>query len=135
MQAYSPFLPVGAQHHYKSGFDALRTIYRAEGARGMIRGIDAAILRTGMGSSVGPPLTLGTARRAEILSDRRSFSAPISVLQVQLPSYYFTKNFLVDGGYSSATSAWTYLMSSTVSGICVCVRRLLPPPWVEWLQC
>lgn len=52
MQAYSPFLPVGAQHHYKSGYDALRTIYRAEGVRGMFRGIDAAILRTGMGSSV-----------------------------------------------------------------------------------
>jgi hypothetical protein len=56
MQAYSPFLPVGAQHQYKSGFDALRTIYRAEGVRGMFRGIDAAILRTGMGSSVRPPL-------------------------------------------------------------------------------
>lgn len=52
MQAYSPVLPVGAQHHYKSGFDALKTIFKAEGVRGMFRGIDAAILRTGMGSSV-----------------------------------------------------------------------------------
>lgn len=58
MQAYSPFLPVGAQHQYKSGFDALRTIYRAEGVRGMFRGIDAAILRTGMGSSVRLPALL-----------------------------------------------------------------------------
>lgn len=52
IQAFSPALPVGAQHFYKSSFDALATIFRAEGARGLIRGIDAAILRTSMGSSV-----------------------------------------------------------------------------------
>jgi hypothetical protein len=52
MQAYSPALPVGAQHYYKNSFHALSTIFRAEGPRGLIRGIDAAILRTSMGSSV-----------------------------------------------------------------------------------
>lgn len=88
LQAYSPALPVGAQHFYKNSFHALSTIWKAEGLRGMFRGIDAAILRTGMGSSV------------------------------QLPSYYFTKNALVEKGFSP-TSAWTYLMSSSVSGICV----------------
>lgn len=51
-QAYSPALPVGAQHYYKNSFDALRTIWRAEKFRGIIRGMDAAILRTSMGSSV-----------------------------------------------------------------------------------
>lgn len=51
-QAYSPVLPVGTQHYYKSSFDALATIFRAEGARGLVRGIDAAVLRTCMGSSV-----------------------------------------------------------------------------------
>lgn len=54
MQAYSPALPVGAQHYYKNSFEALSTIWKSEGPRGMIRGIDAAILRTGMGSSVRP---------------------------------------------------------------------------------
>ena len=52
MQAYSPALPVGAQHYYRNSFAALREIFRAEGLRGYIRGMDAAILRTCMGSSV-----------------------------------------------------------------------------------
>jgi hypothetical protein len=51
-QAYSPVLPVGTQHQYKSSFDALATIFRAERFGGLVRGIDAAILRTAMGSSV-----------------------------------------------------------------------------------
>ncbi|KAJ3731997.1 mitochondrial carrier domain-containing protein [Lentinula guzmanii] len=91
MQAYSPALPVGAQHYYKSSFDALSTIYRAERLRGLVRGIDAAILRTSMGSSV------------------------------QLPSYNFTKTQLVKRGILPDNSAWTFLASSFVSGACVCV--------------
>ncbi|KAL0581060.1 Mitochondrial oxaloacetate carrier protein [Marasmius crinis-equi] len=91
MQAYSPALPVGAQHHYKSSFDAFSTIFRAEGLRGLVRGIDAAILRTSMGSSV------------------------------QLPSYNFTKTQLVKHGILPEGSTWTFLASSTVSGACVCL--------------
>lgn len=91
MQAYSPALPVGTQHHYKSSFEALSTIVRSEGPRGLIRGVDAAILRTSMGSSV------------------------------QLPMYNWTKNQLVSHGISSPTSIWTYLASSSVSGICVLI--------------
>ncbi|KAG6813229.1 hypothetical protein H0H92_013116 [Tricholoma furcatifolium] len=91
MQAYSPALPVGAQHYYKNSFDALSTIFRAEGFRGLVRGIDAAILRTSMGSSV------------------------------QLPSYNFTKTQLVKHGILPADSTWSFLLSSTVSGLCVCL--------------
>ncbi|KAL1742026.1 mitochondrial carrier domain-containing protein [Schizophyllum fasciatum] len=91
MQAYSPALPVGTQHHYKNSFDALSTIVRTDGVRGLARGIDAAILRTSMGSSV------------------------------QLPSYNFTKTQLVKHGLLPADSTWTFLASSTVSGICVCI--------------
>ncbi|KAK7058471.1 Mitochondrial oxaloacetate carrier protein [Paramarasmius palmivorus] len=91
MQAYSPALPVGTQHHYKSSLDALATIFRAEGFRGLVRGIDAAILRTSMGSSV------------------------------QLPSYNFTKTQLVKHGILPEGSTWTFLASSTVSGACVCL--------------
>ncbi|KAF8899066.1 mitochondrial carrier domain-containing protein [Infundibulicybe gibba] len=91
MQAYSPALPVGAQHYYRSSFDALSTIFRAEGYRGLVRGMDAAILRTSMGSSV------------------------------QLPSYNFTKNQIVKRGIMPADSALTFLASSSVSGICVCI--------------
>ncbi|KAJ7070758.1 mitochondrial carrier domain-containing protein [Mycena amicta] len=91
MQAYSPSLPVGTQHHYKSSFHALSTIFRAEGPRGLIRGIDAAVLRTSMGSSV------------------------------QLPSYNLTKNFLSSRDILPANSPWTFLASSSVSGVCVCL--------------
>jgi hypothetical protein len=48
MQAYSPALPVGAQHYYRNSFDALRTIMRSDGVLGLWRGVDAAILRTAM---------------------------------------------------------------------------------------
>ncbi|EIM92891.1 oxaloacetate carrier [Stereum hirsutum FP-91666 SS1] len=89
MQAYSPVLPVGAQHYYKHSWDALSTIYSREGLRGMVRGIDAAILRTAMGSSV------------------------------QLPTYNWTKNQLVSRGILPANSVLTYLASSSVSGVCV----------------
>lgn len=44
---------MGTQRHYKSSGEALSTIFRAEGFRGLVRGIDAAMLRTAMGSSVG----------------------------------------------------------------------------------
>ncbi|THH26783.1 hypothetical protein EUX98_g7405 [Antrodiella citrinella] len=89
MQAYSPALPVGAQHNYKSGFDALRSIFVAQGARGLVRGVDAAVLRTSMGSLV------------------------------QLPTYNWTKNQLISHGISRTDSIWTYLACSSVSGICV----------------
>ncbi|KAG8931258.1 Mitochondrial oxaloacetate carrier protein [Tulasnella sp. 417] len=51
MQAYSPVLPVGTQHNYKHSWDALSSVWRAERWRGLIRGMDAAIIRTAMGSS------------------------------------------------------------------------------------
>ncbi|KAI0033979.1 oxaloacetate carrier [Vararia minispora EC-137] len=91
MQAYSPALPVGAQHYYKSSIDALRTIYQAEGFKGLVRGVDAAILRTSMGSSV------------------------------QLPAYNWAKNQLVSRGIFPEKSVWTYLVSSSFSGICVLI--------------
>ncbi|KAI0322992.1 oxaloacetate carrier [Amylostereum chailletii] len=91
MQAYSPSLPVGAQHYYKSSWGALKTIYQKEKFRGLVRGIDAAILRTAMGSSV------------------------------QLPTYNWTKNQLVSRGILPDKNIWTYLASSSVSGICVLI--------------
>ncbi|BGP54379.1 hypothetical protein JCM8202_000812 [Rhodotorula sphaerocarpa] len=55
MQAYSPFHPVGAQHHYTSALHGLIDIVRKEGVKGLARGVDAAVLRTAMGSSVQLP--------------------------------------------------------------------------------
>lgn len=48
IQAYSPALPVGAQHYYRNSLDALRTITKSDGVRGLWRGVNAAFLRTAM---------------------------------------------------------------------------------------
>lgn len=56
MQSYSPVFKIGAQTHYKSIGDGLSTIWKAEGFRGLYRGVDAAVLRTGAGSSVQLPI-------------------------------------------------------------------------------
>ncbi|BFZ59467.1 Mitochondrial oxaloacetate carrier protein [Saitoella coloradoensis] len=56
MQSYSPVLPVGTQHYYRHMFDAFGQIYRKDGAKGLFRGMDAAIMRTGAGSSVQLPI-------------------------------------------------------------------------------
>lgn len=63
LQSYSPFLPTGTQHNYKNAWDGLSQIYRAEGVRGLYRGIGAAMVRTGFGSSVQLP-TYFLAKRA-----------------------------------------------------------------------
>ncbi|KAK9900878.1 mitochondrial carrier [Cystobasidium minutum MCA 4210] len=91
IQAYSPSHPVGAQHAYKGGFDALTSIFRAEGVKGLWRGVDAAMLRTAMGSSV------------------------------QLPAYNLAKSYIAHWHLLPANSIWTYLAASTFSGACVCV--------------
>jgi hypothetical protein len=48
IQAYSPALPVGAQHYYRNSFHALSTIMKADGITGLWRGVNAAFLRTAM---------------------------------------------------------------------------------------
>ncbi|KAF9914726.1 Mitochondrial oxaloacetate carrier protein [Lobosporangium transversale] len=47
---------VGHQHYYKHTFDGLRHVYKSEGFRGLYRGVDASMMRTGVGSSVQLPL-------------------------------------------------------------------------------
>lgn len=56
MQSYSDQIKIGEQTHYRSAWDGLRQIYTAEGIRGLFRGVDAAIIRTGAGSSVQLPI-------------------------------------------------------------------------------
>jgi len=55
LQSYSPFLPVGTQHKYRSAIDGMSQIYRAEGIKGLYRGVIPAMVRTGFGSSVQLP--------------------------------------------------------------------------------
>ncbi|KAI9928227.1 hypothetical protein ASPWEDRAFT_38972 [Aspergillus wentii DTO 134E9] len=63
LQSYSPFLPVGTQHKYKNSFDGLRKIYTTEGVNGLYRGVGAAMVRTGFGSSVQLPTYFFAKRR------------------------------------------------------------------------
>ncbi|KAM7223628.1 Mitochondrial carrier domain containing protein [Rhypophila decipiens] len=63
LQSYSPFLPVGTQHKYKNAVDGLGQIWRTEGVRGLYRGIGAAMVRTGIGSSVQLPTYFFAKRR------------------------------------------------------------------------
>lgn len=63
LQSYSPFLPVGTQHQYRNAWDGLRQIHRAEGIRGLYRGVGAAMIRTGFGSSVQLPTYFFAKRR------------------------------------------------------------------------
>ncbi|KAF2432452.1 mitochondrial carrier [Tothia fuscella] len=63
LQSYSPFLPVGTQHHYRGAWNALSTIYKAEGFKGLYRGVGPAMVRTGFGSSVQLPTYFFAKRR------------------------------------------------------------------------
>jgi solute carrier family 25, member 34/35 len=63
LQSYSPFLPVGTQHNYKNSVDGLRRIYGGEGIKGLYRGVGAAMIRTGFGSSVQLPTYFFAKRR------------------------------------------------------------------------
>lgn len=57
MQSYSVgSIAVGEQTHYKNFIDGFATILKTEGFKGLFRGVDAAIIRTGMGSSVQLPI-------------------------------------------------------------------------------
>ncbi|PNS19372.1 Mitochondrial oxaloacetate transport protein [Sphaceloma murrayae] len=63
LQSYSPFLPVGTQHHYKGAADGLSQIYNSEGVKGLYRGVVPAMIRTGFGSSVQLPTYFFAKRR------------------------------------------------------------------------
>lgn len=63
LQSYSPFLPVGTQHQYANAWAGLTQIYKAEGAKGLYRGVGPAMVRTGFGSSVQLPTYFFAKRR------------------------------------------------------------------------
>lgn len=63
LQSFSPFLPVGTQHNYRNSFDGLSQIYKGEGIKGLYRGVEAAMVRTGFGSSVQLPTYFFAKRR------------------------------------------------------------------------
>ncbi|ETS83037.1 hypothetical protein PFICI_04913 [Pestalotiopsis fici W106-1] len=65
LQSYSKHIAVGTQHKYKNALDGLRQISSTEGVRGLYRGITAAMIRTGFGSSVQLPTYFFAKRRLQ----------------------------------------------------------------------
>lgn len=63
LQSYSPFLPVGTQHEYRHAWHGLSQIFKTEGISGLYRGVGAAMIRTGFGSSVQLPTYFFAKRR------------------------------------------------------------------------
>lgn len=63
LQSFSPNAPVGTQHTYKNAVDGMRRIHKAEGIKGLYRGVTAAMVRTGFGSSVQLPTYFFAKRR------------------------------------------------------------------------
>ena len=63
LQSFSAYNPVGTQHRYRNAVDGLRQIGRLEGVRGLYRGVGAAMVRTGFGSSVQLPTYFFAKRR------------------------------------------------------------------------
>lgn len=82
---------VGQQTHYKGVVDGFSQIYRAEGFKGLFRGVDAAVLRTGAGSSA------------------------------QLPVYNATKNYLLKNKIVEDGSLSLHFLASSAAGLGVAI--------------
>ena len=82
---------VGQQTFYKNTWDGFSQIYHSEGIKGLYRGVDAAILRTGAGSAS------------------------------QLPTYYLTKSFLLKHGLAKENSFSLNFISSIMAGLGVAI--------------
>ncbi|GBB84964.1 hypothetical protein RclHR1_11550006 [Rhizophagus clarus] len=92
MQSYSTFTAIGHQHKYKNSFDALWKISKEEKYfKGLFRGADAAMIRTGVGSCT------------------------------QLSSYFFIKRSVIHYSGMGDDNILVHVLSSLVSGFCVCI--------------
>ena len=81
---------MGTQHNYKNAVHGFQSISAKEGVRGLYRGVGAAMVRTGFGSSV------------------------------QLPTYFVAKRRLEKHFGMDPSSPATHLLSSSISGFAVC---------------
>lgn len=95
MQSYSKShtggAAVGEQTYYKNTWDGISKIFHSEGFKGLYRGVDAAILRTGAGSAA------------------------------QLPTYYLTKSFLLKHNLAKENTFTLNFISSIMAGLGVAI--------------
>ncbi|CAJ0759134.1 23943_t:CDS:2, partial [Entrophospora sp. SA101] len=91
MQSHSQhIMAVGHQHSYKNTFDALKQISKKGGIKDLFRGVDAAMLRTGVGSAT------------------------------QLSSYFYIKRWTIQETGLTDSDILVHVFSSLLSGLCVC---------------
>ncbi|KAF3985288.1 hypothetical protein FT663_05126 [Candidozyma haemuli var. vulneris] len=82
---------VGEQTHYKGLADGLKQIFSNEGVKGLFRGTDAAVLRTGAGSAA------------------------------QLPVYNLTKNYLLSHNILADGTIGLHFVASSMAGLGVAI--------------
>lgn len=82
---------VGEQTYYKGTWDGISKIFQSEGFKGLYRGVDAAILRTGAGSAA------------------------------QLPTYYLTKSYLLKHNLAKENTFTLNFISSIMAGLGVAI--------------
>lgn len=100
MQSYSNAIKLGDQTHYTGVWNGLSTIFKNEGFKGLFRGIDAAILRTGAGSSVQLPI-YNTAKNFLIKND----------LMVEGPSLHLTASTISGLGVAVVMNPWDVILT------------------------
>ncbi|CAG8597989.1 13782_t:CDS:2 [Funneliformis mosseae] len=92
MQSYSTFSAIGHQHNYTNTFSALQNVFQREGFKGVFRGVDASMIRTGVGSST------------------------------QLSSYFLIKRYTIQYSGMRDDDILVHIFSSLISGLCVCTN-------------
>lgn len=113
LQSYSPFLPVGTQHTYRNAVDGLRQIYSTEGVRGLYRGVGAAMIRTGFGSSVQLPTYFFAKRR--LMKHAGMEEGPALHLSSSAISGFVVCVFMHPPGESAPVLEWRFVRFLTTS--------------------
>ncbi|KAF0349248.1 mitochondrial oxaloacetate transport protein [Gigaspora margarita] len=90
MQAFSTHMAIGHQHAYKNTFSALNQIWKSNGLKGLFTGVNAAMLRTGVGSAT------------------------------QLSSYFYIKRWIIQKTGMNDNDILLHCLASLISGLCVC---------------
>lgn len=100
LQSYSEFIKIGEQTHYTGVWNGLITIFKTEGVKGLFRGIDAAILRTGAGSSVQLPI-YNTAKNILVKND----------LMKDGPALHLTASTISGLGVAVVMNPWDVILT------------------------
>ncbi|CAI4034649.1 hypothetical protein SMKI_11G0970 [Saccharomyces mikatae IFO 1815] len=100
LQSYSEFIKIGEQTHYSGVWNGLVTIFKTEGVKGLFRGIDAAILRTGAGSSVQLPI-YNTAKNFLVKND----------LMKDGPALHLTASTISGLGVAVVMNPWDVILT------------------------